>query len=119
MAVAALLVSEVGKKDVVTAVLGTAAGLGGFILVFLGVVIASYQALDKETMGKLKKPYKEAAKYLLGAFLLGLAVVGLAMAWLVSDQPGILYTFTVVAFGLELALVAVVAPFTVYKRLLA
>jgi hypothetical protein len=112
-------VSEVTDKDVVLAVLGAAAGLGGLILVFLGVVISSYQALDKETMKKVKEPYKKTGCHLLGVFLLSLTAVALAVAWLVSGQPGILYTLTVVAFGLELALVAVVAPITVYKRLLA
>lgn len=111
--------AEVGRKDVVIAMLGAAAGLGGLILVFLGVVISSYQALDKETMSRVKEPYKEAAGYLLGVFGLSLVTVGLAAAWMVSEQPGILYTLTLVAFGLELVLVAVVAPFTVYKRLLA
>jgi hypothetical protein len=111
--------SEVARRDVVTAVLGAAAGLGGLTLVFLGVVISSYQALDKETMARVKDPYKSAAGYLLGVFLLGLVAVGLAVAWMVSGQPGILYTLTIVAFGLALVLVAVAAPYTVYKRLLA
>src|SRR2546423_2960856 len=31
-------------KDVVLALLGASAGLGGFVLVFLGVIIASYQS---------------------------------------------------------------------------
>ncbi len=118
MAIAAM-VTEVGKKDVITAMLGAAAGLGGFTLVFLGVVISSYQGLKPETMKLVKEPYKEAAGCLLGVFGVSLLVVGLAAAWMVSGQPGTLYTLTIVVFSFELLLIAVAAPYTVYKRLLA
>ena len=39
----------VEPKDIVIAILGASAALGGLVLVFLGIIIASYQSDRKST----------------------------------------------------------------------
>jgi len=41
----------VEPKDVVVAILGSAAALAGFVLVFLGIIIASYQSAAPRCWG--------------------------------------------------------------------
>jgi hypothetical protein len=108
----------VGHKDVVVAMLGASAALGGLTLVFLGTVVASYQAVAKETTENVKEPYKKAACRLLLTFGASLLSAAIASAWMVSGELEILYAFTIAFFFIQLALIAVMAPLTVYKNLL-
>jgi hypothetical protein len=62
-------------KDVVLAILGSAAGLAGFVLVFLGIIIASYQSYPGEVPVAVVRPYRIAGTALLAAFGLGLVTV--------------------------------------------
>ena len=89
-------------KDAVIAILGSAAALAGFVLVFLGIVIASYQAYPSEVPGPVVKPYRIAGTALLGAFGLGLVTVAMSLLWLMNGGPNGLYTWTIVLFALLL-----------------
>jgi len=62
-------------KDVVISILGSAAALAGFVLVFLGIVIASYQSYPGEVPAPVVRPYRIAGTALLAAFGLGLVTV--------------------------------------------
>jgi hypothetical protein len=89
-------------KDVVIAILGSAAALGGFVLVFLGIVIASYQSYPGEVPAPVVRPYRIAGTALLAAFALGLVTVALSLVWLINGGPTALYGWTIALFALLL-----------------
>jgi hypothetical protein len=96
-------------KDVVIAIAGAAAAVGGLILVFLAVVVQGYQAFAGDVDATVKTPFERAIKGLLFTFALSLASAALAVAWLATGGGGgLLYGFVIwVFFGLLLsALVA-------------
>src|SRR5437868_4756694 len=107
-------------NDVVIAVAGAAAALGGLILVFLGVIVASYGGYGAETDPSVVRPYKVAAGAILGVFALSLASTALAVAWLATGGgSGPLYEAVVWTFFPLLLAVFVAAVGTVYRVALA
>jgi len=46
------------EKDVVLAILGSSAALAGFVLVFLGVIIASYQSYSGAVPEQVVGPFR-------------------------------------------------------------
>jgi len=89
-------------KDVVIAVLGGSSVLAGFVLVFLGVTIASYQSFPGEVPHQVVRPYRVTGSALLAAFGLSLVSVAVSLFWLVDGGPGSLYGWTVGLFALQL-----------------
>ncbi|HEX2679711.1 MAG TPA: hypothetical protein VHQ03_00280, partial [Candidatus Dormibacteraeota bacterium] len=69
-------------KDVVIAILGSSAALGGFVLVFLGVIIAAYQSYPGGVPDQVVQPYRVAGSALLGTFGLSLVTVAVSLLWL-------------------------------------
>ncbi len=65
-------------KDVVIAILGSSAGLGGFVLVFLGVIIASYQSFQGAVPAAGPA---DAYGLTVGLFVVQLVAVFAAAAW--------------------------------------
>ena len=66
-------------KDVVLAILGAAAALAGFVLVFLGIVIASYQSYPGRVPEPVVRPYRISGAALLGTFGLSLVTVAVSL----------------------------------------
>ena len=95
----------VEPKDVVIAILGASAGLGGFVLVFLGIVITSYQAYAGAVPAAVVQPYRVAGALLLGTFWLSLVTVVSSLIWLVNGGTAALYDGTVVLFAVQLVAV--------------
>ena len=89
-------------KDVVIAILGSAAALAGFVLVFLGIIIASYQSYPGEVPADVVRPYRIAGTALLLAFALGLVTVALSLLWLVNGGSATLYGWAIALFALLL-----------------
>jgi len=85
-------------KDVVIAILGSSAGLGGFVLVFLGVIIASYQSFPGAVPAEVVRPYRTAGGILLATFAFCLLSVGWCLLWLTSGGPSGAYGVTVGLF---------------------
>jgi hypothetical protein len=95
-------------RDVVTAVFGAATGLAGLLLVFLGIVIASFQSYAAGVPAAALVPYRRAGLALLLAFLLGLSTAVVSLAWLLSPSQA-LRDAAVVLFCVQLGSVAVSA----------
>jgi hypothetical protein len=92
-------------KDVVMAVLGASAGVGGLVLVFLGVLITSFGAYPGDTSEVVLRPYRRGAWASVAVFAVSLVAVALSLAWLAIAQPHWLYLLTLVVFCCLLATV--------------
>jgi hypothetical protein len=99
-------------KDVVIAILGSAAALAGFGLVFLGIVIASYESYAGAVPEAVVRPYRVAGAALLGTFGFGLVTVALSLIWLINGGPNGLYGWTIALFALQLIAVFASAAWT-------
>jgi hypothetical protein len=97
------------KNDVVTAVLGASAGVGGLVLVFLGILIAAVGTYPGDTSSETLRPYRAGAWASVGVFALSLVAVSFSLAWLAVDQPHWLYVLALVAFSCLLAAVLALA----------
>jgi hypothetical protein len=91
--------------DVVPAVFGAAAGLAGLLLVFLGVSISAFQSFAGDAPPAATASYRRAGSWILSAFLVALADVALAFAWLLSPHRA-LRDLAVALFALVLAATA-------------
>jgi uncharacterized membrane protein len=91
--------------DVVPAVFGAAAGLAGLLLVFLGVSLTAFQSFAGDVPAPATARFRRAGSWILSAFLLGLACVAVAFAWLLSPSRA-LRDVAVVLFAIELAATA-------------
>jgi uncharacterized membrane protein len=100
------------SKDVILAAMGAAAALAGFVLVFLGVIIASYQSYAATTPSAVVRPYRTAGITLFGTFGLSLLTVALCLLWLILGGPTWLYGFTLVVFVLQLVVAFLAAGWT-------
>ncbi len=95
-------------KDVIVTLLGASAGLSGFVLVFLGVVVTAYQGYAADTSPKVLRRYQRSALIALVAFGVGLLCVAIAAAWLIDRHDNQrLYLLTMWTFAGQLALLAV------------
>jgi hypothetical protein len=95
----------IDPKDVVIAILGSSAALAGFVLVFLGVIIASYQSYPGGVPERVVRPYRIAGAALLAAFGLGLATVAVSLLWLINGGPTGIYGWTIALFAILLVAV--------------
>ncbi|TMD13831.1 MAG: hypothetical protein E6I27_15095 [Chloroflexi bacterium] len=92
-------------KDVVIAILGSSAALGGFVLVFLGVIIASYQSYPGGVPEQVVRPYRISGSALLGTFAVSLITVAVSLLWLINGGPAGLYEWSIALFALQLVAV--------------
>ena len=96
---------------VVPEIFGAAAGLAGLLLVFLGVSISAFQSFGGDVPPAVTAGWRRAGAWILSAFLLGLIVVAVALAWLLSPSR-VLRDVVVVLFAVELAATALAAVTT-------
>ena len=99
-------------KDVVLAILGAAAALAGFVLVFLGLVIASYQSYAGGVPEQVVRPYRISGAALLGTFGLSLVTVAVSLIWLINGGSSTLYGWSIGLFGFLLVVVLGAATWT-------
>jgi hypothetical protein len=92
-------------KDVVVAILGASAALGGFVLVFLGIIITSYQSYAGQVPDDVVRPYRVSGTTLLGAFAICLITVAISLLWLVNGGSSWLYDLAITLFAIELGVV--------------
>jgi hypothetical protein len=96
----------VAHKDVIITVLGAAAGLAGLVLVFLGIVVTTFQGYGPEQAAAVRPGFRRDALLTLAPFSLGVACVGLSIAWLLTTDNQVLYIAALVAFIVQLMLLA-------------
>jgi len=92
-------------KDIVIAILGASAALGGFVLVFLGLIITSYQSYSGGVPVDVVRPYRVSGTALLGAFALSLITVALSLLWLINGGAVALYDWCIALFAIQLVVV--------------
>lgn len=102
----------VEPKDAVVAILGASAALAGFVLVFLGLIIAGYQSYAGDAPDAVVKPFRTAGGVLLAAFGLCLVVAVAALGWMVAGGPTDSYGLLVALFLALLVLVFGAAAWT-------
>jgi len=61
--------------------------LAGFVLVFLGVMIASYQSYGGDVPAPVVSPYRTTGGVLFGTFAYSLVTVATCLAWLALGGP--------------------------------
>jgi hypothetical protein len=105
------------RADTVGSVMGGASAIGGFLLVFLGLVISVAGGYEASTPQEVLKPYRFAGKLALTAFVLGLLTVVASVLWMTSDPMDWLYWPIVVAFLAELAAALILAFYVTAKIL--
>jgi hypothetical protein len=115
------LVAAVGQptdQEVVAAVTGASAALVGFLLVFLGALVAAYQAGLGQLRQESLKRFKTAGWVTAAVFLVGLATIALGVAWLAAGGGQNFYATVLTFFGAELAGLTFVALYTTWRVLL-
>jgi uncharacterized membrane protein len=112
-----MVASGVVPKDVVIAVMGTAAALAGFILVFLGVVIGDYASYDTTQKGEVRTAYRWEGGLAMMAFLLSVAAVALGLRWLAYGQSGTDYRWMIRFLFVDLALVVLLGAVATIQAL--
>jgi hypothetical protein len=112
--------AEIGtsRKDVVLAEVGASAALVGFVLVFLGVLVTSYQAGLGNLSTKTLARFKRAAWIALVVFLLGLVTIAVSVLWLATDGDSGLYGTSIALFFGELVGLITVAVYSTWRVLL-
>ena len=96
----------------VLAILGASAALAGFVLVFLGIVIASYQSYPGGVPEQVVRPYRISGAALLGTFALSLVTVAVSLLWLINGGSAALYGWSIGLFAVLLAGVYAAAAWT-------
>lgn len=114
---AAAVAAEPSRKDVVVAVLGASAALGGFVLVFLGLSINAYQAYPGDTPKAVLIKRRRSAWAVLGVFPICIGAIAAALIWLAAPGGVCFYRVVVGLFAAELAAIVAVAIYTASRVL--
>jgi hypothetical protein len=106
------------EKDLVVAMLGAAATIAGFLLVFLAVVIGTAQSFGGDAPSVVVGRFRTAAVWILAGFGVSLASVVLSTVWLLLAGCQTLYWPTVGMFVLQTVSAFGVAVWTTFGVLL-
>ena len=85
--------------DVMVAVFGASAGVGGLVLVFLGVLITTVGTYPGGTSDQALAPLRKGAWYAVGVFAGSLATTAASLAWLAVRDEHWLYVITLTMFS--------------------
>ena len=98
-------------REVVIAVVGASAAIAGFVLVFLGILVTSYQSLLGKVSDRTLGRFKNTAIASMVVFGLGLTSLTLGASWLVADGGRCFYIAVLVVFFAEIAAFALDATY--------
>jgi hypothetical protein len=97
-------------EDVITTVLAAAGGLAGLVLVFLGIVVTTYQSYSGAVPDVIRNKFRKNSILTLTPFALGIACVCVATVWLLlSKNNEDLYLAAVISFFAQLASLLIAA----------
>jgi hypothetical protein len=112
------MVGMVDQKDVVLAVVGASAGLAGFVLVFLGLVVGAYGGLAGDTPPAVRRPLRRTAWWVLASFSLGILALAAGIWWLIDGGSSHLgYVVTCTLFWVQLVTLIASASWTLRELL--
>lgn len=107
-----------GHEDVIITVLGAAGALAGLILVFLGIVVTTYQSYGGAVDADIRNGFRQDAILTLIPFALGVACVSLSAVWLLlSKNNEALYITSLVVFFIQLATLLLAAGLVTWRVL--
>lgn len=104
-------------NEIVTGVFAASAGLAGFTLVFLGIVLSSFQSYPPGTSKTVLDRQRRPVVWALIVFFLGLATVAVSFSWLLVGPSDDLYYATVGLFLAQLVSVIAIAGYATVKVL--
>ncbi len=107
-----------GHEDVIITVLGAAGALAGLILVFLGIVVTTYQSYSGAVPADIRNGFRQDAVLTLIPFTLGIACVCLSAVWLLlskNNEP--LFVASLVVFFVQLATLLLAAGLVTWRVL--
>jgi uncharacterized membrane protein len=93
----------------VIALVAAAAALAGLVLVFVGVLLTTYQTLLGQISADRIAQFRSAAWSGFAAFLLGLLSVVVSAAWLVASGGQSFYDVTLAVFFADVLALAIFA----------
>ncbi len=112
-----MLLAAVSRSVVVVAITGAAGALSGFVLVFLGILVSSYQSLVGRIGRDKVNMLIRTARASLGVFLLGLTSLALSTVWLVVDGGKAFYVSALVVFFAVLGTLILLAVYATSRAL--
>jgi hypothetical protein len=105
-------------KDTIIAIVGSSAGLAGLVLVFLGVLVTSFQSLLGNVRDATLSRYRNATWISLGVFALALASMSLGVTWLLAAGGHTFYVLVLIAFFAQVGALGLVATYVTARVLL-
>jgi hypothetical protein len=105
-------------EDVVTTVLAAAGGLAGLVLVFLGIVVTTFQSYPGDATNQIRRGFRQDSILTLLPFVLGIACVCVSVVWLLlskNNEP--LYLAAVVTFFVQLGSLLLAASLVTWRVL--
>lgn len=111
---------SVAHKDVIITVLGAAGALAGLVLVFLGIVVTTFQSYPGDVDNEIRNGFRQDSILTLIPFVLGIACVCLSVGWLLlSRNNEVLYVAAVLVFFVQLASLLLAAGLVTWRVLWA
>jgi hypothetical protein len=109
--------ASIEHKDVVLGLLGASAALSGLVLVFLGIVVTTYQGYGAQAGDEILNKYRQDALLVLSSLIAGLICLALCVVWLVSlrDHHPNIYVAALAGFFAQLAFLTIAASRVTYR----
>lgn len=109
--------ADPSRKDAIVAVLSASAALGGFALVFLGLLISAYQSYPADAAKAVRAASRQTAWAVFAVFPLCVATICVALAWLLLPESVALYWIAIGMFATELVAIVAVAAIAATRLL--
>jgi hypothetical protein len=106
--------SSVSHKDVITAVIGASTALGGFALVFLGLLISAYGAYPSHGP-EVRTRRGRIAWSVFVSFFLSVGALAASLAWFIVVADDWLYGAAITLLAAALAVMVVSAAAAVHR----